>query len=181
MTQTLFDLTSEALALQAQIDHAAELLFSEDPDEVAKATTALEALITDEMFNRKAVDAKADAWCWVIEATRARAAAQKEHSARLAELARQAEHRAEVLQDRLIKALSYIEPTATSWTLPAHKLTSRRSTSVVVDCLPVDLPEQYRRTKVTVEADKTLLKLALQQGERVEGACLLERRSWQIR
>ena len=42
---TLFDLTGEALQLQRQINESAELLFSDDPDEVAAATAELEALI----------------------------------------------------------------------------------------------------------------------------------------
>lgn len=183
MTATLFDLTGEALRLQARIDSAAELLFSDDPQEVAEATAALEALITDEAGNRRAIEAKADTWCWVIDSARARAGAQREHARRLAELADEAERRAQALQDQLVAALNRVDPDATSWALPEHKLTSRRSTAVELDpdMLPQDLPEQYQRSKTVVSADKTALKAALQAGTAVPGAQLVERRSWTIK
>lgn len=180
---SLYDLTSEALRFQAQIDGAAELLFSDDPQEVAQATADLEALIADEAQNRRALTEKADAWCWVIDHLRAQAASQREHARRLAELAADAEHRAEVLQDRLTAALERIDPEATSWALPEHRLSSRRVTNVELDAdlLPADLPEGLRRVKVTYSADKTAIKAALAAGADVPGASLVERRSWTIR
>jgi hypothetical protein len=182
MTATLFDLTGEALRLQARIDTAAQGLFSDDPAEVAQATAALEELITSEAQNRQELEAKADAWCWVIEGLRARAAAQAEHSRRLAELAKDAEHRADVLQDRLTDALQRIAPDRTSWPLPEHKLTSRKTTSVELDpeLSPVDLPDDLRRVKTTYSADKAAIKAALSAGTAVPGASLVERRSWRI-
>jgi len=203
MTVTLFDLTGEALALQARINTAAQGLFSDDPAEVAEATTALEALISAEAGNRREVEAKADAWCWVIEGLRARAAAQAEHSRRLAELAKEAEHQADVLQDRLVAALGRVDPEATGWKLPEHKLTSRRVTAVELDpdLQPTDLPEEFQRVKV--EANKTAIKEGIQSAitkaiagledeeatkaaavaaaTAVPGAALVERRSWTIR
>lgn len=183
MTATLFDLAGEALRLQNQINTAAERLFSEDPAEVAAATAELEALISVESDNRKAVEAKADAWCWAIEALRGQAAVQKEHSRRLAELASEAEHRADVLQDRLVGALQRVDPEATTWPLPEHKLTSRRVTSVELDpeLQAIDLPEEFQRVKTTYSADKTALGAALKAGREVDGAHLVERRSWTIR
>ena len=88
---TLFDLTGEALQLQRQINESAELLFSNDPDEAAAATAKLEALIAFESGNRRALDAKADAWCWVIDHMRAQAAARAAHAQRLKDLATSAE------------------------------------------------------------------------------------------
>lgn len=183
MTTSLFDLTGEALRLQGRINAAAESLFSDDPAEVAAATAELEALISVEADNRKAVEAKADAWCWAIEAMRAQAAAQKEHARRLAELASEAEHRAEVLQDRLVGALAKVDPEETTWALPEHKLTSRRVTSVELDpeLAAVDLPEEFQRVKTTYSPDKTALAAALKAGREIDGAQLVERRSWTIR
>lgn len=182
MTATLFDLTGEALLLQARIDAAAQGLFSDDPADVANATEALEQLITAEAGNRRALEAKADAWCWVIEHQRARAIAQREHSRRLADLADEADRRANVLQEQLIEALSRVNPEATSWSLPEHKLTSRKTTAVEIDSdlEPSDLPVEFQRVKTTVSADKTALKAALAGGTEVPGAQLVERRSWRI-
>lgn len=180
---SLFDLTGEALSLQRQIDAAAELLFSDDPAEVAQATAQLEALISVEADNRRAIEAKADAWCWVIDRLHARATAQHAHAQRLAELARTAEQQAEVLQDRLIAALGRIDPDATSWQLPEHTLTSRRVTAVEIspDVVATDLPERFQRVRTTYTADKTALKTALAAGQHVDGVQLVERRSWLIR
>ena len=182
MTATLFDLTGDALRLQARINAAAEGLFSEDPADVANATAQLEALINAEADNRRAVEAKADAWCWVIDHLRAQAVARAEHSRRLADLAKAAEHQAEVLQEQLISALQRVAPDETTWKLPDHKITSRKVTSVELDpdLEPVDLPKEYQRVKTTYAADKTALKAALALGAQIEGVQLVERRSWKI-
>ena len=179
----LFALTSEAANVAAQIDAAAERLFSEDPADVAAATAELEQLITAEASNRAALTAKADAWCWVIDQLRSQADAQREHSQRLARMAEQAEHRAQVMQDQLIRALSHVDPAATRWELPSHKLASRSSTAVEIDpdLLPGDLPEQFCRTKTSISADKTAIAAALKAGETVPGCTLTTRRSWSIK
>ena len=178
---TLFDLTGEALQLQRQINESAELLFSDDPDEAAAATAELEVLIVFESGNRRALDAKADAWCWVIDHMRAQAAARAAHAQRLKDLATSAEQQADALQERLIAALQKVAPDETRWELPEHKITSRRSQAVDVAVEAVDLPEQFQRVKTTVTADKTALAAALKGGAQIEGASLVERRSWSIK
>lgn len=182
MTATLFDLTGEALVLQARIDTAAQGLFSEDPHEVASATEALEQLISVEAGNRRALEAKADAWCWVIEHQRARAAVQRDHARRLSDLAEEAERRAQALQEQLVDALGRVDPNATSWSLPEHKLTSRKTTAVELDpdLEALDLPEEFHRVKTTLSVDKTALKAALTSGAQIDGVQLVERRSWRI-
>jgi hypothetical protein len=182
MTTSLFDLTGEALQIQHRINEAAELLFSDDPAEAAAATAQLESLIDAEADNRRAVEAKADAWCWVIDHLRAQAAARADHAKRLAELAKAAERQAEVLQDRLIGALQRVVPEETTWKLADHRITSRLVTSVELDpeLQPADLPDEYRRAKTTYTADKTALKAALALGAQIDGAHLVERRSWKI-
>jgi len=181
MTATLFDLSSEALALSRQINETAELLFSDDPTEVAAATAALEDLIDAESGNRKAIERKADAWCWVIDQLRAQAQARAVHAQRLNDLATTAERQADTLQDRLIQALQKVAPDETTWSLPEHRITSRKVTAVDVTAEVADLPEQFQRVKTTYSADKTALAAALKAGEQIEGASLVERRSWSIK
>ena len=180
---SLFALSSEACILQGRIDSTAERLFSDDPAEVADATQALEALITAEAGNRQALERKADAWCWLIDDLRARAAAQKEHAQRLADMAAASAERADVLQGRLVAALQRVDADATKWTLPEHKLTSRASTAVELDpdLQPFDLPERFQRVKTTISADKTAIGAALKAGDTVPGAQLVNRRSWTIK
>ena len=177
---TLFDLTGEALHLQRQINESAEILFSDDPAKAAAATAELEALIAFESGNRRALDAKADAWCWCIDHIRAQAATRAGHAQRLKDLATSAEQQADALQERLIAALQKVAPDETAWELPEHKITSRKSTAVdVVNAM--NLPEQFQRVKTTISADKTALVAALKSGAQIEGASLLERRSWSIK
>lgn len=182
MTASLFALTGEALQIQSRINQAAELLFSDDPAEVAEATSTLESLISAEADNRREVEAKADAWCWVIDHIRAQAATRADHARRLAELAIAAEHQAKVLQDRLIGALQRVAPDETTWKLADHKITSRKTTAVALDpeLQAADLPDEFRRAKTTYSADKTALAAALKAGREVDGAHLVERRSWKI-
>jgi hypothetical protein len=177
---TLFDLTGEALHLQRQINESAELLFSDDPDEAAAATAELEALIEFESGNRRALESKADAWCWVIDHMRAQAGARAAHAQRLKDLAASAEQQADALQERLIQALQKVAPDETRWELPEHKITSRRSQAVELTAEIIDLPEEFQRTKTTISADKTAIAAALKQGQQIEGAALVERRSWKI-
>jgi chromosome segregation ATPase len=178
---TLFDLTGEALHLQRQINESAELLFSDDPDEAAAATAELEALIAFESGNRRALESKADAWCWVIDHMRAQAGARAAHAQRLKDLAASAEQQADALQERLIQALQKVAPDETRWDLPEHKITSRRSQAVELTAEIIDLPEEFQRTKTTISADKTAIAAALKQGQQIEGAVLVERRSWSIK
>jgi DNA repair exonuclease SbcCD ATPase subunit len=178
---TLFDLTGEALHLQRQINESAELLFSDDADEVAAATAELEALIAFESGNRRALESKADAWCWVIDHMRAQADARAAHAQRLKDLASSAQQQADALQERLIAALQKVAPDETRWELPEHKITSRRSQAVELTAEAMDLPEQFQRVKTTVSADKTALAAALKGGAQIEGCSLVERRSWSIK
>jgi hypothetical protein len=178
---TLFDLTGEALHLQRQINESAELLFSDDPDEAAAATAELEALIEFESGNRRALESKADAWCWVIDHMRAQAEARAMHAQRLKDLATSAQQQADALQDRLIAALQKVAPDETRWELPEHKITSRRSQAVEVVADAVDLPVQFQRVKTTYSADKTAIAAALKGGAQIEGVALVERRSWSIK
>jgi hypothetical protein len=199
---TLFHLTGDALRLQQQIDEAAADLFSDDPAVVAAATATLEGLISAESDNKQAIFAKADAWCWVIDSLRSRHAARKARAQALAELAAGDEQQADALQDRLVAALQKAIPDETSYQLPEHKLASRKSTVVVVDCEPEDLPKLYQRTKI--EANKTAIKDAIKTAvaaavavapsdeaaakaaavatvKTVPGCSLVERRSWSIK
>lgn len=203
MTASLYALTEDALRLEAQIQDAAERLFSDDPGEVNDARDELEGLLLQDNANREALMAKADTWCWVIDRMRATIADRKAHAKRLQALAKYDEDRADALEDKLISLLTKAQPDATGFDLPAHKITSRLVAKVELDpdldaeTLPADL----RRVKY--EADKTAIKeriqVAIQEAVKdkekedavkaaakaattaVPGASLMERRSWTIK
>jgi hypothetical protein len=180
MTTTLYALTGDALRLQQQIDEAAADLFSDDPAVVAAATATLEGLISGESDNKQAILAKADAWCWVIDSLRARRDARKARAQALAELAAADEQQADTLQDRLVDALQKAIPDETSYQLPEHKLTSRKTTAVDLLAEVADLPGEFVRVKTVHSPDKTAIAAALKQGQQIDGCSLVERRSWKI-
>jgi hypothetical protein len=178
---TLFDLTGEALHLQRRIDDAATHLFSDVPEVAAWATATLENLISAETDNRKEVERKADAWCWVIDQLRARSDARKARAIALDGLAADDKQQADALQERLIAALQKVAPDETRWELPEHKITSRRSQAVEVSVDVMKLPTEYTASRTTISADKAALKAALKDGAQIEGVALVERRSWSIK
>jgi hypothetical protein len=180
MTTTLYALTGDALKLQARIDEAAADLFSDDPAVVAAATATLEGLISAESDNKQAILAKADAWCWVIDSLRARSDARKARAIALDGLAADDKQQADSLQAYLLAALQKIDPEATKWDLPEHKLTSRKTTAVDLLAEVADLPEEFVRVKTVHSADKTAIAAALKQGQQIDGCSLVERRSWKI-
>ena len=176
----LFNLTGDALRLHRQIDDASEQLFSNDPEEVAAAVKTLEDLIAAESDTRRQMEAKADAWCWVIDRMRSQAEAQAAHAKRLGELAAAGSRRADALQDQLIAALQKLDPEATRFNLPEHTINSRKSQSVEVTAETMDLPDQFIRVKTSYIPDKVSLKAALKAGQKIEGVELVDRRGWII-
>ena len=178
----LYSLTLDAYRLEAAITEAAEGLVSDDPAVAAAATAELEALLATGENAMDALQAKADAWCWVIDRLRDQAASRKAHAARLMALAQADERKAETMLDKLTDRLLFLDPAATKFDLPTHQLRSTKVTSVEIDddLLPEDLPAEYQRSKTTTMVDRVALKAALKGGAVVKGASLLEHRSWRL-
>ena len=57
----------------------------------------------------------------------------------------------------------------------------RKSTAVEVSVSPEQLPENLRRTKTIIEADKTAIKANLEAGQAIEGCSLVQRFNLQIK
>jgi len=65
---------------------------------------------------------------------------------------------------------------------PRVSISYRKSESVEVDEARIgELPEEYKRTKITVEADKTELKKALKDGAVIDGVQLVIKNNIQIK
>jgi hypothetical protein len=178
----LYALTGEAYRLEAAIAEAAEGLVSDDPEVAAAATTQLEALLAIGESTKDALQAKADAWCWVISRLRDQATTRRAHAARLMALAQADERKADAMLERLTDQLLFLDPGETKFDLPSHQLRSTKVLTVEVDddLLPEDLPTEYQRTKTTTMVDRVALKAALRAGAVVQGASLLEHRSWRL-
>ncbi|SEN95402.1 virus Gp157, partial [Peptostreptococcus russellii] len=61
------------------------------------------------------------------------------------------------------------------------KLAIRTSKAVEISADINTLPDEYKRVKTTVEANKTELKKALQSGEHIDGVEIVENYSLNIR
>jgi len=178
----LYALTCEAYHMEVAITEAAEGLVSDDPEVASAATAELEALLAAGEGAKDALLAKADSWCWVIDRLRDQAASRKAHAARLTALAQADERKADTMLDKLTDRLLFLYPAATKFDLPSHQIKSTKVSKVEVDedVEPEDLPEAYQSSKTTISVDKTALKTALKAGTPVEGATLLEYRSWRL-
>ncbi len=177
---TLWQLGIESQELTRQISTLAELLSSEEEEIQAEAITRLEALLSAEANNREALSAKADATCWVIENLRAQGQYRQDQGWRLQELGRADAARATRLETSLLTVLTNLQPGATRFSLPHHELTSRRSERVSINA-PELLDSEWITVKTTSQPDKGAIRAALKAGRLIEGAELVEHRSWQIR
>ena len=177
-TPTLFDRVGEAGRLASRIEIIAADLFGDDPEAAAAASAELEELINAQSDNQEAILAKADCWAWVIQRYRATATARAEQAKRLAALAKADETAADVMQHRLITALTRAFPAETRFDLPSHRITSRRTEAVEITCDTADLPGNCQR--VAIEPNRTAIKAAIKAGETVPGCELVQRRSWSL-
>lgn len=114
--------------------------------------------------------------CW-IKNLEADAAAIKAEAKAMSDRAKAAEKKAEGLRGYLAAVLA-----GEKWSSPKVAISWRKSVAVEIDEAEVpELPEQYVRRKVSVEADKTAIKEALKAGESIEGCRLVERQNISIK
>ena len=176
---SLWQLGIEAQELTAAIAHLAEQLEAEEEDTRSNALAELEAALLAEAHNKAALAAKADATCWVIEHLRGQAAYRQQQARRLSDLAGADAGRADALEESLVLVLTRLQPKATRFSFPNHKLTSRRSEAIAIDD-PEGLDTEWLRFKTSAQPDKAAVKSALKAGHKIPGAQLLSRRSWRI-
>jgi hypothetical protein len=176
---SLWQLGIEAQELTTAIGQLAQQLEADDPEQRALALAELEAALLAEEGNKKALAAKADATCWVIEHLRGQAAYRQQQAKRLAALATGDTSRADALEESLIFVLTQLQPAATRFSFPNHEISSRKSSAVVIDDEEALDPEWLTVT-TTSKPDKNAIKEALKAGRQITGAQLLSRRSWRI-
>lgn len=122
-------------------------------------------------INDESFDEKAEYYIKAIFNFRAEMDACKAEAKRLNEKAKHAENVADRLQDTISSALKLrgIEKKQ----FGNFTASFRKSEKVIVDDGLVEtLPDNYKRVKTTVEADKTALKAAIKAGESIYGVTL---------
>lgn len=131
---------------------------------------AIECLQMDQQAKRENIA------CWVKN-LRSDAEALKTESKAMTDRAKAAERKADSLTRYLAADLD-----GERFQTPKVAVSWRRSVAVEIDEAEVpELPEQYLRTKTTIEPDKTAIKEALKAGEIIEGCRLVERNNISIK
>ena len=161
---TLYGITAELNAILAQLEE----LGGEITPEIEQALA-----INEEQFVAKAED-----YGHAILNLKGMAAAAKAEKERLAGLQKFYENTQKRLTDALSSAMQVFGHDKVE--NATMRLSLRHSTATEVDDLD-QLPAEYKTTKVEVVADKTAIKKAIQQGEDVPGAHLVENVSLQIK
>lgn len=161
---TLYGITAELNAILAQLEE----LDGEITPELEQALA-----INEGQFLQKAED-----YGHAILNLKAMATAAKAEKERLASLQKFYENAQKRLTDALTTAMqAFGHDKVENGTL---RLSLRRTTATEVDDLE-QVPQEYKTTKVEVVPDKTAIKKAIQSGEAVPGAHLVENVSLQIK
>ena len=198
---SLWELGAELQAETFWIAQLAERLHTEDTEDHARAVAALEECLAAEAGHREALERKADAVCWVIGRLRGDADYHQGQAKRFTALARNEASRADSLEASLLSVLTGLSPSATSFRLLDHKLTSRTADSIVIDdpeALPADLVTLSTSRSPDKGSIKERIKSAIAKATAglpqeqaaplafslattaVPGARLLKRRHWSI-
>ena len=161
---TLYGITAELNAILTQLEE----LGGEITPELEQALA-----INEENFAAKSED-----YGHAILNLKGMAAAAKAEKERLAALQKFYENACNRLDNALKTAM--VATGHDKVETPTMRLSLRHSTATEVDDLDA-IPAEYKTTKVEVVADKTAIKKAIQQGEEVPGAHLVENVSLQIK
>ena len=164
-TPTLYSITADLGAILATLeDNGGEIT-----PEIEQALA-----INQEQFAAKAVD-----YAHCILNFDGMAAAAKAEKERLAALQKFYENTAKALRKRITDAMTAFDMPKVE--TPTMRLSMRRTTAVGDDYDISLIPMKYKVTKIEEKPDKAAIKAAIQAGENVPGAHLVENVSLQIK
>jgi hypothetical protein len=187
----LWALADTVKDINGELAIAADMLDSEDPEEVEAAIGLLNQFVDAEHSAKAVLYDKADNIASYVVALQRqsearRLAAQEDYERSLARAERD-QKRAEKLLHYLQTQLRRIQPEANRFELPNYDLTSRAgSVRTVVDD-DAELPEEFLYQPPTPPAPKPrpdlkVIKAALQAGREVPGARLVQgERTWTLK
>lgn len=152
------------------------MLYVPDEELSPEQRSALEEYM-DELA--KAESDKVDGFGQFLKIESAKAEACKEEAKRLASKAKAAESRLAALKGLYVSTMlsNGLKKVAGN----AYTVSIRESESVAVTAQIETLPDIYRRTKITIEPEKALIKEALKGGLNVPGCELVKTYSLQVR
>ena len=166
--QSLFNLTGEFLKL-LENDYPE---ISEDDSEEVKAEKEKAQADFDKTLSQilTAMDDKMDGYCYVRARLLADIDTAKAEKKRIDDIIKRKERVIERMETSLFNSMVATGRTLIQTAL--HKITikpKRATVRLLVDD-PKDIPQEYQRIKTTVEADKTKIRDAIKNGERLDFA-----------
>lgn len=161
---TLYGITAELNAILAQLEELG-----------GEITPELEQALA---INEESFAAKSEDYGHAILNLKGMAAAAKAEKERLAALQKFYENTYNRLDNALKTAM--VATGHDKVETPTMRLSLRRTTATEVDDLDA-VPAEFKTTKVELVADKAAIKKAIQQGDDVPGAHLVENVSLQIK
>ena len=144
-----------------EIDDIMSLATDEDGLISDEAAEELDRLLTEK-------DQKIDNCLGWYKERMAIAKALKDEKMRIADRQARAEKDAEWIKGYLQRCLD-----GEKYESVAGKISYRKSQKVEVSCLPVELPDDF--VNWTASPDKSALKVALKEGAKIEGVCLVDK------
>ena len=155
MKKTLFDITNEALVIYENLE-----------ENGGELTPEIEQAL---VINEKELQSKGIAYVELIGFTESYVSRVDEEIKRLQAIKKRNTLLVDNLKNRLLDA----QQTYGDFTLGFTTITTRKSESIEVEDVN-SLPKEFKVIKVTESADKMALKKAIQDGQEIEGVCIVE-------
>lgn len=150
-----------------------EILENAEQEEIKEEASEIKEIIKKEIEN------KAENIAYYIRNTESNIEQKKAEEKRIKESRQADEKRLKNFKDYVIEVFAELDKKKIETSI--GKLSVRTSKAVEVSADVNTLPEQYKRVKTTVEADKKALKDAIKAGEHIDGVELVENYSLGIR
>lgn len=150
-----------------------EILENAEQEEIKEEASEIKEII------KKEIESKAENIAYYIRNTESNIEQKKAEEKRIKESRQADEKRLKNFKDYVIEVFAELDKKKIETSI--GKLSVRTSKAVEVSADVNTLPEQYKRVKTTVEADKKALKDAIKAGEHIDGVELVENYSLGIR
>ena len=159
---SLFNLTGEFLSL---FETEYPEIYEEDSDEVKAEKEAEQAKFDDALSEIiTAMDSKADGYCFVRARLLADIDTAKAEKKRIDSFIERKKRAIERMEKRLYEAMKETGRTNIETAIHTISIKPKRASVQILKDIE-DIPEEYRRTKVEIEPDKTKIRDAIKSGK----------------
>ena len=150
-----------------------EILENAEQEEIKEEASEIKEII------KKEIESKAENIAYYIRNLESGIESKKTEEKRIKESRQREEKKLENFKNYVLNILIELDKKKIETSI--GKLAIRASKAVEISADINTLPDEYKRVKTTVEANKTELKKALQSGEHIDGVEIVENYSLNIR